>query len=598
MKYTQKIAVFYPCTYTEYKKGDLHTATEKLISSKPSLEYSFDLFFIFNKPSADNYNSLLKFESRSVINSVYIHSLNLSEEEDLYVQTWKSKKDLPSPIPPHGLSSGPNLSFYNSLYYLLSHSNEYDNFLLIESDVQFTKTHWFDKLLEFCNEDFLIAGSKYKGLNEWHNQLDYKDHLNGIAIYKNSMHLYFLLKESEEYLIQSVNNGTLFINFDIAIDEWRRSEQGKKFFKKSPPLIDTHFITNASDPVDANLTLPEILHLHPETCILHHKTGRDNTSFAFESQGAESKDDLQFSVQSKINSIKFENPNNLEHSNFQKLPIFFNVPQNAGSYITSKIFLYLRAYRDKFNLKHLFGLNKESIFNLTIHKDSIPIFTIIGSDSKSVLDANENIIHNRSIEYQMEFNDFSQDLLKDIFTFCLIVNPNGFNIFDEIVSPDFDSYKKYPFLVLRDPFERVKSKYSYKNERPDFSDYLQSCKYEDSWLIRNLLNVRLNVDLDKIHFDLTSSILEYFKVFSLPENRCSKISQELDYFLDKCFTECWSVSSTDIHPDWLLEENVLVYKSNENSLNINLSELPQNTQEKFLIHTNFSNKLYKKFLTV
>lgn len=597
MRYTKKIAIFYPCTYSEYRRGDLDTATEKLISSKPSDSYSFDLFFIFNKPSSDEYKPLLKFESRDEINSVKIYSLNLSDEEDIYIQSWKSRKDLPSPMPLHGLSSGPNLSFYRSLYYLLAHENNYDNFLLIESDVHFVQPLWFDKLLKYCDETpFTIAGSKYKGLNDWHNQLDYKDHLNGIALYKNSASLYMLLKESEEYLINEVSKGILFINFDIAIDEWRRSQDGKVFFKKNPPLLDTDFITNASDPFDGHLTLPEILHLHPNTSILHHKSSKDNKSFLYQSDASINEDDVQSAINSKINSLKAFDE---EHNNLSdNLLVFFNTPQNAGSYIVSKIFLYLRAYRQKFNLKKLFGLNKESIFNLQVFKNSVPIFKIIGVDSRSVLDSFDFITHNRSIEYQIEFKDLSQEIVENLFCFSLVIDSNGFPIFDEILNSNFKSFKKDSLLVLRDPYERVRSRYSYKTVRPNFENYLKDCKYEDSWVIRSLLNLPLNIEISKTHYELVCKILEHIKVHSIKPKGDSLTSKSLEVFLNQSFKKCWGVNSSDMNSEWLLEDNVIDYKKNNNSLNIKFSEVKEEARRNFLIHTHFAKKLYKKFLNV
>ena len=282
LKKQNKICVFYPCTQKELESGSLYQSIVKIISKTPSEKYSFDLFLIFdNLPESNsNLTKILDLGNTVYLNKIYTHSLNLSGSDNLYIKHWDSRSSLPEIIPPHGLSSGPNNSFYQSLYYLLSHPNRYQYTLLLETDIQILKAKWLDYILNFCNSnEFSIAGSKYKGIQKWHRVLDYKDHLNGIAIYNLNQDLYKILKSSEEHLIKSVKSGVPFINFDIAIDEWRRSEEGSHFFNSSNKLIDTKFITNASDPEDASLSMFKVLTHYPDTIILHHKTNSDNFSF-------------------------------------------------------------------------------------------------------------------------------------------------------------------------------------------------------------------------------------------------------------------------------------------------------------------------------
>ena len=272
MRVASNLCIFYPCTLSEYHSGNLTKSLKKFLNSKPSKKFSFDVFLFFNKNSSEKFIDIKNFESSEFINSVNIHFLNFKIHEDLYISNVKSKQDLNFSIPTYGLSSGPNLSFFNSLYHLLSNKKRYDYFLLLESDVSFISPYWLDYTIDFCSKnEFIIAGSKYKGFNEFHHTSEYKDHINGVALYKNSFHLYSLLKNCEEYILHQVSKNISFINFDIAINEWVNSDIGKKIMKKHPNIINVDFITNASDPSDRNKSIDEILNLHPNTLILHKK---------------------------------------------------------------------------------------------------------------------------------------------------------------------------------------------------------------------------------------------------------------------------------------------------------------------------------------
>lgn len=272
MKVVSSLCIFYPCTLSEYHSGNLIKSLKKFLNSNPSKNFSFDIFLFFNENSSKEFIDIKNFESSEFINSINIHFLNLKNHEDLYISNIKSKQDLSFHIPIYGLSSGPSLSFFNSLYYLLLNKNKYDYFLLLESDVSFISPHWLDYVINFCyKNEFIIAGSKYKGFNKFHYTSKYKDHINGVALYKNSFHLYNLLKNCEEYILNQVSKNISFINFDTAINEWVNSDIGRKIIKKQPNIMNVDFITNASDPSDRHKSVNEILNLHPKTLILHKK---------------------------------------------------------------------------------------------------------------------------------------------------------------------------------------------------------------------------------------------------------------------------------------------------------------------------------------
>lgn len=530
-----KICVFYPCTQKELKSGVLYKSISTIVSKIPSDKYSFDLFLIFDNvaKSDSDLTKIFDLENTIYLNKVYFHSLNLSNSDNLYIKHWGSRSSLPEIIPPHGLSSGPNNSFYQSLYYLLAHPNRYQYTLLLETDIQILKPKWLDYILNFCNSnEFSIAGSKYKGIQKWHRVLDYKDHLNGIAIYNLNKDLYKILKSSEEHLVKSVKSGIPFINFDIAIDEWRRSEEGSDFFNESNKLIDTKFITNASDPEDSNLSRSKILKHYPDTIILHHKT--DASNFSFTSKGSETSINYLDPKVDLIEKSSKPSPNKIN------VPIFFHVPKNAGTFIESLILNLLRRYNRLY-------FQSEYPRELRITIKGLECFNIFFIDSENILGLDKNIDHLDSITYRCEISDLPRDFFDSIFPFSITVNSNGFRHFDSLFNffdPDFYCFK--PFLALRDPLDRALSLYEYNNSFASahdekhgsisydtFLDYTSSMQFEDAWIIRNLLDVKDEHEISEAIYEKFLKFISHFNiVFTEDSDFPSKIGSIYENIYD------------------------------------------------------------------
>jgi len=586
LKKQNRICVFYPCTQKELKSGDLYKSISRIISKKPSEKYSFDLFLILdNLPESDfNLNKILDLENTVYLNKIYTHSLNLSESENLYIKHWDSRSSLPEIIPPHGISSGPNNSFYQSLYYLLAHPNRYQYSLLLETDIQILKTKWLDHILNFCqSNEFSIAGSKYKGIQKWHRVLDYKDHLNGIAIYNLNKDLYKILKSSEDHLIKSVKSGVPFINFDIAIDEWRRSEEGSRFFNNSNKLIDTKFITNASDPEDSNLSKFKILKHYPDTIILHHKTNSSN--FSFTSQAVLHNIDY---LDPKIELIKKLSKPSLNKIN---IPIFFHIPKNAGTFIESLIANLLRRY----NRLHF---HSEYPRELRITIKGLECFNIFFIDSKNILGLDKSIDHIDSITYRCEISDVPIGFFDSISPFSITVNSNGFRHFNTLFN-FFDSkfYSLRPFLALRDPLDRALSLYEYNNSFASshdekhgsisyntFIEYTSSMQFEDAWIIRNLLDVKDEHEISEAIYEKFLKFISYFNiVFTEDSDFPSKIGSLYENIYDGL--------SPHLIPNSWLKDTPLNKNENKNK-KFSRESLSEDHLQVFNEKSKFDYKLY------
>ena len=271
INYTKVLAIAYACTKREFDSGELQESIERYISRKSSKNYSFDLFIIVDQGYKEHYAALLDLESDRNINKVIIHSLHLPDEENIYLKSKHSLKLFKeSGEPELGLSSGPNNLFFGAMNFLSD--KDYDNYLLLETDTRPVKYFWFDSLYKYCvKNDFLIAGSQYKGDLEIPDGAEWKDHLNGVAIYKNCEKLKNLLSGAKSEIVRRVKEGDndFFVNYDIAIYyHIQSSEFNKKDYKG---VIDTDIIVNISLGLDKDIKEQDILTKHRKTIILHQK---------------------------------------------------------------------------------------------------------------------------------------------------------------------------------------------------------------------------------------------------------------------------------------------------------------------------------------
>lgn len=271
MEYTKQLAICYFCTKAEYLSGELKDSMNRFLSMKPSKKYCFDFFLVFDQGNGSDYSSILDFESHNNVNSITIHSLDIEAKDNIYVRNKHSLskfKELGEPS--LGLSSGPNNLFFNGMNFLSN--KDYENYMILETDTRPVKYFWFDRLYKYCvKNSFLIAGSQYKGNIEIPEDVKWKHHLNGVAIYKNSEKMHNLLKESKQLILDKIKNfeDNCIVNYDVAIYYYIQSSESNK--KKYKSVIDTDIITNISLGPDSSILEQDILTKYRKTIILHQK---------------------------------------------------------------------------------------------------------------------------------------------------------------------------------------------------------------------------------------------------------------------------------------------------------------------------------------
>ena len=177
--------------------------------------------------------------------------------------------------------------------------------------------------------NFEIAGSTYKGAASWHKNSEYKDHINGVAIYKNSNKTKSLINFGERE-VERICKEKDFLNFDVA-NLIASNKSKRKYILK-----DTGLIINISDPVDSGHEIEDILKKHPKATIVHQKP--------------------------KIIEPILK-PEAFEGFYEESIPVYFCIPKSGSEYILSlnKSLLENKSKKDK---------TKNAIIKIISEKDS------------------------------------------------------------------------------------------------------------------------------------------------------------------------------------------------------------------------------------
>ena len=292
-----KLCIALICTKKEYQLGQVNKMLDFYFARKPSHTQRFDLFIFFDQGDPKDYAELLSYEQNQSVSKVYIDSINISDHLNIYSHERNNKKIISEfyklNCPKFGITSGPNILFFESMKRLSHHNHEY--ILLLEADTRPIKDLWFDNILEYLNvNDFLIGGSIYKGNHQEHLNSEWSDHLNGVAIYKNSQNFQSLIEVTESALLyiistskrlidqyhftditddvpqnSGIDNLCVQLNYDILM--YYIAKDSEKYQQQGNSLQDTPIITNMSLRTDYHITESDVLARHPETIILHQK---------------------------------------------------------------------------------------------------------------------------------------------------------------------------------------------------------------------------------------------------------------------------------------------------------------------------------------
>ena len=273
--YTTELCVMVICCYDEITTRKLQNMLAKFFSGVVSKNKKFDLFIcVDNVRSKDRVvDSVKKYTQYCKnLNDVTIINNDILDKNNTFTynaRQFRLERQQDPTCMELGSTSGANFLFYDSIEKIMAMDRpRYSNILLLEWDTQPTRELWFDPMFNICDRDFIIAGSKYKGVNQEHQDRFYRDHLNGVAIYKNNNIMKDILRDSKLQIknyIESNETNETWLNFDVAMYMSARK------LEKTNMLINTTEISNYSDPACSELTIEHVLNRHPDTVILHKK---------------------------------------------------------------------------------------------------------------------------------------------------------------------------------------------------------------------------------------------------------------------------------------------------------------------------------------
>lgn len=276
MTFTNKLCFNLCCSWHELLNGSLEGFLKRFSKIKLSKNKKFNFHFSFNfivdedkvKKLIDKYLS-----NHSNIENVLTENYRLNPENNMFLLEENEKNPVEF-IPISSIMGGPNNTFFRSMFKLINNKFLYKNIFLIETDTFFTKDNCMDYVLKHIEEtDFLISGSYYKGKRKVHKDSQYKQHLNGVAIYNVCGYLLDLLNYVEVWINKEIFfSRTKTSAYDVCIDHWLKFiPEGKSFSKKLSPIINNDLIVNVSDDIDQETSLAEIIKDNPNCILVHQK---------------------------------------------------------------------------------------------------------------------------------------------------------------------------------------------------------------------------------------------------------------------------------------------------------------------------------------
>lgn len=262
-----------------------------------------------------------------------------------------------------------------------------------------------------------------------------------------------------------------------------------------------------------------------------------------------------------------------------KLPVFFHIPKNAGTYVYNASYWTISN-----NL-----LNSEKPWSLEVFKNNQIAYRII-CEPKNLDVQSKYTKVDAGYWWRVDINDLD---LNDFDLYFLEVCDISFSSYREDVYQNLKSeIKPYEFLVIRDPYERIKSLYSYINSHQSsheekhksfgdksFVEYLNSDQLEGSWLIRSLLDIKNEIPIEEYHYDEVCEILDNMSVINI---------NDLDFYLNNFYLNCYGIESSTV------KREVFANKT-KNKISTAFEDLDEQTKAKFLEQTKWDKLIFEKY---
>ena len=263
----------------------------------------------------------------------------------------------------------------------------------------------------------------------------------------------------------------------------------------------------------------------------------------------------------------------------KKLPVFFHIPKNAGTYIYNASFRLIGSKLDVGG----------KLYNLQVQKGNRIVYRLICSAKNRLSDKYKPM--NNSGWVVVQHDDLNLD---DLNLYFVEVCSSSFGCYREEIYDNLPSdTKPYEFLILREPYSRILSIYSYLTSPQSsheltsgsfgdktFIEYLNSDQLENSWLIKSFLDIPHDTVINKDHYRATCDILDGMFVSDI---------NDTDFSLSNVLNKCYGFKNIDI-------PNQKIYP-NKTSKKIDqpFKTLDKATKIHFNNQTKWDRLLYEKF---
>ncbi len=288
------------------------------------------------------------------------------------------------------------------------------------------------------------------------------------------------------------------------------------------------------------------------------------------------------------------------------LPVFHHIAKSAGTYTLSWMMMLCRKYNLILGKNEIPGWTSKRIRRSIVLLDEGKKLTCCihtPTDVANINDAFERRPKSDEVTDYVELEPFVAAIASgDVEVFSISVDPitPGLAVsrlaIDKIMSASKRDHQ-LNFTVLRDSYERCKSLYNYlKSDRSkhepthgsivsqNFLDFLASNEVEDSWLIRNILDMPEDQIIEPYHLTLAHEWLQHFRISDM---------SSVDTLIDSVFHGCYGILQRDIEPN-VVATNINKNKSRR-KVKYEFSDLPAEIQQTFLDRTYWDRKLYEKY---
>jgi hypothetical protein len=281
----------------------------------------------------------------------------------------------------------------------------------------------------------------------------------------------------------------------------------------------------------------------------------------------------------------------------RKIPVFYHIPKNAGTYVTDWLLIGLRHYRRQ---------HPEWLRCCTEQYDSIKIIHVIENElivaRLLVIDPMHTVANKKTTKkinaarFDLSYSDVEDVLTdKEVLLFGVIVESPGFRTKDEILNLVDKDIELHEFLILREPFIRAQSIYEYnmsassiddynhnKYHSKNFKDFILSEQLEDSWLIRTIQNLKSSAPITEADFTNTCQWLDTINIYDITQ---------VERAITETILECYGLDTKSfVLRDWDSSK-----KNSSGIEKIDFNSITEKHQIVFAERTKWDKKIYDTY---